>query len=222
MNTLPSKAFTVSLAAVVALCSGCVGSGPNTERGAVGGALAGAVVGGVVGNNHGSHNVASGAAIGAAAGGLAGAALGNAADHERGTVYGGGTAYDTNPRQPVYAQQPPQQAYPQQPQVVYSQPQTVQAPQQVVVQSPQPAQYEQRAQVEYVVVQPPPPPPREYVTVRPGREAVWVPGFYSYAGRGYAWVPGHWEVPPRGYHTYIEPRWERRPQGYVYVRGYWR
>src|SRR6185436_13117946 len=100
MNLIPNKAFTISSLAVAALCAGCVGSGPNTERGAVGGALAGAVVGGVVGHNHGSRNTASGAAIGAAAGGLAGAAMGNAADHDRGTIYGGGTPYDTAPRQP--------------------------------------------------------------------------------------------------------------------------
>src|ERR1051325_1219960 len=98
MNMIPNKAFTVSLAALATLLSGCVGSGPNTERGAVGGALAGAVVGGVGGHNHGSRNTASGAAIGAAAGGLAGAALGNATDHQNGTVYGGGTPSDVQPR----------------------------------------------------------------------------------------------------------------------------
>jgi hypothetical protein len=212
MNLIPNKAFIVSSLAVAVLCAGCVGSGPNTQRGAVGGALAGAVVGGIVGNNRGSGNTWSGAAIGAAAGGLGGAALGNAADQRQGTVYGGGTTYDTAPRQPVYAQ--PEVAYP-----TTSAPVVVQQPQQVVVQQPQ---YEQN--VEYVVAAPPayPPPPREYVTVRPAREAVWVSGYYTYTHRGYAWVPGHWEIPPRGYRTFVQPRWERRSQGYVYVRGTWR
>ena len=73
--------------AVLALLSGCVGNGPNTQQGAVGGALAGGILGGVIGHNHGSRNTMSGAAIGAVAGGLAGAALGNAADHQRGTLY---------------------------------------------------------------------------------------------------------------------------------------
>ena len=88
-----------------------------------------------------------------------------------------------------------------------------------------PQQYEQPA--EYVVVQQPPaypPPPREVVTVRPAREAVWVQGYWSYSGRGnsYQWVPGHWEIPPGQYRTFVQPRWERQPQGYIYVRGYWR
>src|SRR5437870_4629819 len=80
-STLPASL------AVVALLSGCVGTGPNTQQGAVGGALAGGVIGGIIGNNHGSRNTMSGAAIGAVAGGVAGAALGNAADHQRGTMY---------------------------------------------------------------------------------------------------------------------------------------
>jgi hypothetical protein len=74
-------------------------------------------------------------------------------------------------------------------------------------------------------VQPPaaPPPPREVVAVRPAREAVWVEGYYLYAGRGrYEWVPGHWEIPPRGYRTYVRPGWARQGGSYVYVRGYWR
>src|SRR5262245_42787650 len=143
MNLNPTQAFTLTSLALAALCSGCVGSGPNTERGAVGGAVLGAVAGGVIGHNHGSRNTASGAAIGAVAGGLAGGALGNAADHERGTVYGGGTTYDQNPRQPVYGQPQPTSQYPTQPApVVVQQP----APAPVVVQQPQ---YEQN--VEYVV-----------------------------------------------------------------------
>lgn len=68
-----------------ALCAGCVGSGPNTQQGAVGGAAAGAVAGALIGNNNGS--ALGGAAIGAAAGGLAGAAIGNSLDHQRGTTY---------------------------------------------------------------------------------------------------------------------------------------
>jgi hypothetical protein len=207
MNT--NQAFTLTLG-LAALCAGCAGTGPSTQRGAVGGALAGAVAGGVIGNNHGSHNTWSGAAIGAAAGGVAGAALGNAADQQRGTVYTNPSPYDTAPRQPVYAQPPVSVAPPVQ-----------------QVQPQYPAQYEQ-PQTEYVVVQPPayPPPPREVVTVRPAREAVWVQGYYAYTGRRgnpYMWVPGHWEVPPPGrYRTFVQPRWERGPQGYVYVRGYWR
>lgn len=79
---------------------------------------------------------------------------------------------------------------------------------------------------DYVIEQPPPAPPpmpREVVTVRPGREAVWVAGYYAYVGRGrYEWVPGHWEVPPGRYTRFEQPRWERRGNSYVYMRGVWR
>jgi hypothetical protein len=194
-----NKAFPISFALAMLLAAGCAGTGPNTQKGAVGGAALGALAGGIIGNNHGSHNTWSGAAIGAAAGGLAGATLGNAADQRQGTVYG--------QQQAAVAQPAPQVAQAQPPQVVVTQ------------------QYA-AAPNEYVVAQPPdmPPPPREYVTVRPAHEAVWVQGYYSYAGhRTYTWVPGHWEIPPPGhYHTFVQPRWEQRSEGYVYIRGYWR
>ena len=70
------------------LCAGCVGNGPNTQRGAVAGGALGALAGGIIGNNSGHGNGGSGALIGAAIGALAGGTMGNTADHERGTVYG--------------------------------------------------------------------------------------------------------------------------------------
>lgn len=75
------------LAGASMLLTGCVGTGPNTQRGAVAGGTLGAIAGAVIGHNSGSHNTASGAAIGAAVGAIAGGTLGNAADHERGTIY---------------------------------------------------------------------------------------------------------------------------------------
>ncbi len=85
----PSRCVTtVGLAlAASALGGGCVGTGPNTQRGAVGGATIGAIAGAIVGNNSG-HRTLEGAAIGAAAGAIVGGTMGNAADHEQGTVYG--------------------------------------------------------------------------------------------------------------------------------------
>lgn len=70
------------------LLTGCVGTGPNTQQGAVMGGALGALTGAIIGNNSGSGNAGSGALIGAAVGALAGGTVGNAADHERGTVYG--------------------------------------------------------------------------------------------------------------------------------------
>lgn len=168
----PNTAFILASLAILTGSAGCVGTGPNTQQGAVLGAAGGALAGGIIGNNRGSGNALSGAAIGAAAGGLAGATVGNSLDHQRGTVYS-----------------------------------------------------EQDARTAYVVQEPPtpPPPPREIVTARPARQAVWVQGYWAYSeyGNRYEWVPGHWEVPPPRYRTFVQPRWERRGSGYVYIRGYW-
>jgi hypothetical protein len=87
ISYMNSRLFLPALA-LSALLSGCVGTGPNTQTGAVAGGVLGAIVGGVIGNNHGSGNAASGAAIGAAVGAIAGGTMGNAQDHQNGTVYG--------------------------------------------------------------------------------------------------------------------------------------
>jgi hypothetical protein len=65
-----------------------VGSGPNTEQGAVTGGLLGAVAGGIIGHNSGRGDAVGGAIIGAATGAVAGGVIGNGVDQERGTLYG--------------------------------------------------------------------------------------------------------------------------------------
>jgi hypothetical protein len=103
MNSVSSHSLSLGLAlAVSALGSGCVGTGPNTQQGAVSGATVGAIAGAIIGNNSG-HRTLEGAAIGAAAGAMAGGTLGNAADHQQGTLYTSPEAATTN----YYATQPP-------------------------------------------------------------------------------------------------------------------
>lgn len=114
-----NKPLVVGSLALVALLSGCVGTGPNTQQGAVGGAALGALAGAIVGNNVGGHHAAGGALIGALAGGLAGGTLGNNADHERGTLYQSETEATTNV---VVAQPPPPPPPPAQVEVVTAQP----------------------------------------------------------------------------------------------------
>ena len=71
---------------IALLLTGCVGTGPNTQRGAVTGGALGAITGAVIGNN--THaGVGQGALIGGLVGALAGGTLGNAQDHEQGTIY---------------------------------------------------------------------------------------------------------------------------------------
>ncbi|MEO6874329.1 MAG: YMGG-like glycine zipper-containing protein [Opitutaceae bacterium] len=82
------KTILLPSLALSALLTGCVGTGPNTQNGAVGGAALGALAGAIIGNNSGGHNGAGGALIGALAGGLAGGTIGNARDNQDGTAYG--------------------------------------------------------------------------------------------------------------------------------------
>lgn len=78
----------VSTLALCALLSGCVGTGPNTQQGAVTGGALGALAGAVIGNNSRGGDALGGALLGAYAGALAGGTIGNSIDHQEGTIYG--------------------------------------------------------------------------------------------------------------------------------------
>jgi len=114
------KILLLPVLALVPLFSGCEGTGPNTQNGAVAGAALGAIAGAIIGHNSGSGNTLAGAAIGGAAGALAGGTIGNSVDHEEGTVYGQPrptsatyTVVETPlPTPPAPAPQPPSAAMP--------------------------------------------------------------------------------------------------------------
>lgn len=94
-----------------------MGTGPNTQQGAVAGGALGALAGAIIGNNSRGHDAGGGALIGGLAGAIAGGTLGNAADHRNGTLYTSEAAATTNV---VVAAPPPPP--PPQPEVVYVQP----------------------------------------------------------------------------------------------------
>jgi hypothetical protein len=76
-----------------------------------------------------------------------------------------------------------------------------------------------------VVVDEPPPPPaqyREVVIERPSPAHIWIGGHWSLRLGRHVWVAGHWELPPHEHAVWVEPRWERRGNGYVLVEGFWR
>ncbi len=100
MNTKSKIILPVALAL---FCGGCVGTGPNTQQGAVTGAALGAIAGAVIGNNSGHGNGAGGALIGAAVGAIAGGTMGNTVDHERGTIYGS----ESEATSPLVVESPP-------------------------------------------------------------------------------------------------------------------
>jgi len=62
---------------------------------------------------------------------------------------------------------------------------------------------------------------RERPGPRPGRDYVWVAGFWDSDGRNWRWVPGRWEarVAPEAY--WIAPRYVRSDRGTIYEPGHW-
>lgn len=102
----------ISILLTVALStffSGCVGTGPNTQQGAVAGGALGALAGAIIGNNSRSHNALGGALIGGTAGAIAGGTLGNSIDQQRGTLYTSESQATTD----VVVQSPPPPPAPQ-------------------------------------------------------------------------------------------------------------
>ena len=79
--------FLASTVALGTLLTGCVGTGPNTEQGAVAGGALGALAGGIIGHNSRGGDTLGGAILGGVAGAVAGGVIGNSVDHERGTIY---------------------------------------------------------------------------------------------------------------------------------------
>ncbi|HEY7792250.1 MAG TPA: hypothetical protein VIC33_17180 [Vicinamibacterales bacterium] len=68
-------------------------------------------------------------------------------------------------------------------------------------------------------------PPVPIVEVRaaaPDAGWVWVPGYYTWNGRGYVWLAGRWERPPRGRFVWVPAHWTRSRRGWYLVRGHWR
>jgi hypothetical protein len=77
-------------------------------------------------------------------------------------------------------------------------------------------------EVVMVQIAPPPPPRREVVPARPPPGHVWVSGYWAWHDGRYFWVGGHFERPPRARAVWVEPRWEKRSGGYVFIEGVWR
>jgi len=62
----------------------------------------------------------------------------------------------------------------------------------------------------------------EVVTVRPGAEFAWVPGYWRWERNDYAWAPGHWERAPHGRAAWVAGRWRRDRRGWYFAPGHWR
>ncbi len=163
----------VPVLASAMLLGGCVGTGPNTQQGAVTGGTLGAIAGAIIGHNSRGGDALGGAILGGTAGAIAGGTLGNSVDQQRGTLYDPRAGY-------VYRERPAR------------------------------------------AVPPPPPAPAETIPAPPAPSALWIPGYWTYDGRGYAWTTGHWEIPPPNATTYVASHWESRGGAAAFVPAHWR
>ena len=62
---------------------------------------------------------------------------------------------------------------------------------------------------------------QEIAEERPSGQHLWVAGHWRWQDNRYAWIAGRWEMPPRANVVWVEPRWDRRGNGYVLGGGYW-
>ena len=77
------------------------------------------------------------------------------------------------------------------------------------------------ADQEVVVNEPPPQPMVENMTMTPGPGFVWVQGAWSWRGQ-WVWDQGHWAHPPQPGAVWVAPRYEKRGDKHVFIRGGWR
>jgi hypothetical protein len=62
---------------------------------------------------------------------------------------------------------------------------------------------------------------QEIIEERPSSQHVWISGHWRWQDGRYSWVAGKWDVPPRPNLAWVEPRWDRKGNGYVLGGGYW-
>ncbi len=62
---------------------------------------------------------------------------------------------------------------------------------------------------------------QEMIEERPSAQHIWLAGHWRWQDGRYAWIAGRWELPPRANVGWVEPRWDRRANGYVLAGGYW-
>jgi YXWGXW repeat-containing protein len=68
----------------------------------------------------------------------------------------------------------------------------------------------------------PPPPRREYRPRAPGRDFIWIEGYYRWTSAEYDWVPGHWEQRPHRKAHWKQGRWHHTDRGWYWEEGHWR
>jgi len=67
----------------------------------------------------------------------------------------------------------------------------------------------------------PPRAKRETRPVRPGRNHMWIKGYWERQNDQWAWAGGRWEEPARRGSRWIKPRYHHEKDGYRYEAGRW-
>ena len=64
----------------------------------------------------------------------------------------------------------------------------------------------------------------EEIPPAPGPEDHWAwhHGHWRWIDGSYVWVHGHWVERPRAGAVWVEPRWERHEDNWVFVEGRWK
>lgn len=71
------------------------------------------------------------------------------------------------------------------------------------------------------VVDRPPPGRVEVIPAAPGREYIWVGGYWRRLGTGWDWAPGHY-VRRDGGRRWVAGHWVHDRRGWYFVEGRWR
>lgn len=69
--------------------------------------------------------------------------------------------------------------------------------------------------------QKPPAPQEEQIPDPPFEDAVWIYGYWNWAGTVYVWIPGYYMRRPRSNLYWYPGGYVRRGDGYIYVHGRW-
>lgn len=56
---------------------------------------------------------------------------------------------------------------------------------------------------------------------RPGRDFLWIQGFWHWQGNDWDWVPGRWERPIEPGARWVKARYAREGSAYRYEPGHW-
>jgi hypothetical protein len=75
---------------------------------------------------------------------------------------------------------------------------------------------------EVIVRMAPPAPKKEIIVERPSPRHAWIAGHWVWVGSRHEWIRGHWDLPPQGKSVWVDARWDRRGEGFVFIEGFWR